>query len=68
MEMNTNYLCYTQMLDDSDAVIKNVCLQEEVDNSNISLFGWSTGGYLSMICLYAPPNKGFYRTWSTYQF
>lgn len=51
-EMNPNYLCYTEMLYDYDAVINAVKKQNEVDNSHIFIMGWSTGAYLSMITAY----------------
>ena len=47
-EMNIDYLVYSELLIDYDAVIKNVLQQEEVDASAIAVFGWSTGAYLSM--------------------
>lgn len=47
-EMNTDYLVYTELLTDYDAVIKEVLIQEEVDTSKIAVFAWSTGAYLSM--------------------
>lgn len=50
--MNENYLCYTEMLADYEAVINTVKEQREVDKKRIYLFGWSTGGYLSMITAY----------------
>ncbi len=46
--MNTDYLVYTELLIDYEAVIKEVLKQKEVDDSRIALFGWSTGAYLSM--------------------
>lgn len=46
--MNTDYLVYTELLTDYDAVIKQVLQQEEVDTSKMAVFGWSTGAYLSM--------------------
>lgn len=51
-EMDSNYLCYTEMLTDYEAVIEEVIKQPEVDKQNIYLFGWSTGAYLSMITAY----------------
>lgn len=48
-EMNENYLCYTEMLEDYGAVIKAVRKQKEVDHKRIFVMGWSTGAYLSMI-------------------
>ena len=47
-EMNTDYLVYSELLIDYDAVIKKVLQQKEVDTSKIVVFGWSTGAYLSM--------------------
>lgn len=51
-EMDSNYLCYTEMLDDYDAVLKAVRRQREVDRNRIFVMGWSTGSYLSMITAY----------------
>ena len=48
-DMDTDYLCYTEMLLDYDAVIGSVARCPYVDADNIFLFGWSTGAYLSMI-------------------
>lgn len=48
-EMDTDYLCYTEMLLDYDAVIASVARLPYVDSDNIFLLGWSTGAYLSMI-------------------
>ncbi len=48
-EMDRDYLCYTEMLEDYRAVIARVKRQEEVDRRNIYLLGWSTGAYLTMI-------------------
>lgn len=48
-EMSPDYLCYTEMLWDYEAVIDSVVGQEEVDRDHVFLFGWSTGAYLSMI-------------------
>lgn len=48
-EMNSDYLCYTEMLEDYRAVIKVAKKQKEVDKTQIFLMGWSTGAYLSMI-------------------
>lgn len=48
-EMNPDYLCYTEMLDDYNAVIKAVGKQKEVNKKMVFLMGWSTGAYLSMI-------------------
>jgi pimeloyl-ACP methyl ester carboxylesterase len=47
-EMNIDYLVYSELLLDYDAVIKKVLQQKEVDTSKIAVFGWSTGAYLSM--------------------
>lgn len=46
--MDSNYLCYTEMLTDYNAVIAEVCKQTEADSSKIAVMGWSTGAYLSM--------------------
>lgn len=51
-EMNTNYLCYTEMLTDYEAVIEVVAAQPEVKRGAIAVMGWSTGAYLSMIAAY----------------
>lgn len=48
-EMDTDYLCYTEMLLDYDAVIDAVARLPYVDDDKIFLLGWSTGAYLSMI-------------------
>ena len=48
-EMDTDYLCYTEMLTDYDAVIKAVCKEKVVDKKQIYTMGWSTGAYLTMI-------------------
>ena len=48
-EMNPDYLCYTEMLEDYRAVLDAVREQKEVDGARIFLMGWSTGAYLSMI-------------------
>ncbi len=48
-EMNPDYLCYTEMLTDFDAVIKAVSKEKVVDRKNIYVMGWSTGAYLAMI-------------------
>lgn len=50
--MNEDYLCYTEMLKDYEAVISSVKMQGEVDKAHIFLMGWSTGAYLSMITAY----------------
>jgi len=50
--MDTNYMCYTEMLWDYDAVIDKVAKEDTVDSSKIILMGWSTGSYLSMIAAY----------------
>ena len=48
-EMNPDYLCYTEMLTDFDAVIKAVSKEKVVEKKNIYIMGWSTGAYLAMI-------------------
>ena len=48
-EMNTDYLCYTEMLTDFDAVIRAVSKEKIVDRKKIYVMGWSTGAYLAMI-------------------
>lgn len=55
-EMNQDYLCYTEMLEDYRAVLDTVREQKEVDEENIFLMGWSTGAYLSMITAYDNAN------------
>lgn len=48
-KMNIDYLVYSELLIDYDAVIKEVLGQkDEVDISKIAVYGWSTGAYLSM--------------------
>lgn len=48
-EMNIDYLVYSELLTDYDAVIKEVLKQNaEVDVDKIAVYGWSTGAYLSM--------------------
>lgn len=51
-EMDRNYLCYTEMLDDYNAVIEEVAKQPEVKKDAVAVMGWSTGAYLSMITAY----------------
>lgn len=46
--MNPDYLVYSELLIDYNAVIKQVVQADEVDASKIAVFGWSTGAYLSM--------------------
>ena len=48
-EMDADYLCYTEMLTDFDAVIKAVSKDKVVDKKRIYVMGWSTGAYLAMI-------------------
>ena len=48
-EMNPDYLCYTEMLTDFDALIKAVSKEKVVDRKKIYVMGWSTGAYLAMI-------------------
>lgn len=55
-EMNPDYLCYTEMLEDYRAVLTAVKEQKEVDGNRIFLMGWSTGAYLSMITAYNDVN------------
>lgn len=50
--MDSNYLCYTEMLTDYNAVLSTVAEQPEVASEAIILMGWSTGAYLSMITAY----------------
>lgn len=48
-EMDNNYLVYSELLLDYDAVINEVLKQnKEVDTNKIIVYGWSTGAYLSM--------------------
>lgn len=47
-EMDSNYVVYSELLIDYDAVIKEVLKQKEVDKNRLAVFGWSTGAYLSM--------------------
>lgn len=47
--MDNNYLCYTEMLEDYEAVINTVAARPEVEKGAIAVMGWSTGAYLSMI-------------------
>lgn len=47
--MNTDYLVYSELLIDYDAVIQEVLKQDaEVDTTRLVVYGWSTGAYLSM--------------------
>ncbi len=55
-EMDKNYLCYTEMLEDYRAVVDYVAEMPEVKGKPISLLGWSTGAYLSMITAYENKN------------
>jgi predicted alpha/beta-fold hydrolase len=50
--MDKNDLCYTEMLEDYNAVINTVAQQPEVRKDAIVIMGWSTGAYLSMITAY----------------
>ncbi len=48
-KMNPDYMVYTDLLLDYDAVIREVMKQKaEVDTTRIIVWGWSTGAYLSM--------------------
>lgn len=47
-EMDTDYLVYSELLIDYEAVIKEVLKQKEVDKNRLVVYGWSTGAYLSM--------------------
>jgi len=53
--MDKNYMCYTEMIWDYDAVINEVVKQPEVDTSQVIVMGWSTGSYLSMIAANGNP-------------
>ncbi|WP_029906137.1 S9 family peptidase [Prevotella sp. 10(H)] len=53
--MNTDYMSYTEMLWDYDAVVNTVAKEQVVDASKIIVMGWSTGSYLSMITAYNNP-------------
>ena len=54
--MDPDYLCYTEMLEDYRAVIRQVSAQPEVLPGGIYLLGWSTGAYLSMIAAEGNPS------------
>lgn len=54
--MDPDYLCYTEMLEDYRAVIRQVSAQPEVLPGGIYLLGWSTGAYLSMIAAEGDPS------------
>lgn len=47
-KMDTDYLVYSELLIDYEAVIKEVLKQNEVDKNRLAVYGWSTGAYLSM--------------------
>lgn len=47
-KMDTDYLVYSELLIDYEAVIKEVLRQNEVDINRLAVYGWSTGAYLSM--------------------
>lgn len=51
-EIDRNYLCYNEMLEDYRAVVDVVAKQEDVDRKRVVVMGWSTGAYLSMITAY----------------
>ena len=55
-EMDDDYLCYTEMLEDYKAVLATVKGQKEVNGDCIFLMGRSTGAYLSMITAYNDEN------------
>ena len=57
-EMDPDYLCYTEMLEDYRAVVSAVATLPEVDPQRIAVVGWSTGAYLSMIAAYDMPQVG----------
>lgn len=54
-DMDPNYLCYTEMLEDYRAVVTAVAARSDVDPKRIAVVGWSTGAYLSMITAYDLP-------------
>lgn len=54
--MDPDYLCYTEMLEDYRAVIRQVSAKPEVLPGGIYLLGWSTGAYLSMIAAEGNPS------------
>ena len=47
-KMEPDYLVYSELLIDYEAVIKEVLKQNEVDKNRLAVYGWSTGAYLSM--------------------
>lgn len=47
-KMDTDYLVYSELLIDYEAVVKEVLRQNEVDINRLAVYGWSTGAYLSM--------------------
>lgn len=46
-EMEKDFLCYTEFLDDYDAAVNYVKTLSEVDTTKIGVMGFSTGAYLS---------------------
>ncbi len=50
--LNSNYICYTEMLEDFRAVIDVVMKQKEVDKSRVAVIGNSTGGLIAMMSVH----------------
>lgn len=48
-DMNPDYMCYAEMLEDYRAVLDATVRQPEVRPGAVAVAGWSTGAYLSMI-------------------